>query len=171
MRISTSGRYALRAMLDLAIHGTGNPVSRQEIADRQQISSEYIAQLFRPLNKENLVTSVMGPGGGYILNRLPETIRIGDIIRSVEGPLAVVYCVQPGTENPCDRITTCPTHVIWTRLTRVIEEYLDSVTLKDLMVIAQDVDPMNSTNCPDPVGAIINSMEITVDQPDCFSNT
>lgn len=167
MKISTSGRYALRAMLDLAIHGKESPVSRQEIAARQQISGEYIAQLFRPLCKANMVASVMGPGGGYLLKQTPESIRIGDIIRSTEGPIVVVHCVQPGTENSCDRLPTCPTHVIWAKLNGIIEEYLDSITLQDLIKIADTVDPMNSSNCPDVIDAVLRPFEISGDLSDC----
>ena len=168
MKISTSGRYAVRAMLDLAIHGTGSPISRQEIATRQQISSEYMAQLFRPLCKDRLVTSVMGPGGGYILKRPAASIRVGDIIRSAEGPIAIVNCVLPGSDFPCERIAACPTHVIWAKLNGIIEEYLDSISLKDLITIAQEVDPLNSKICPDPIDTIFDSLKISGDQPACL---
>jgi Rrf2 family cysteine metabolism transcriptional repressor len=168
MKLSTNGRYTLRVMLDLAMQETRSPVSRQEIAARQQISSEFIAQLFRPLCKSNLVSSVMGPGGGYVLTQLPETIRIGDVIRLAEGPIAVVYCVQPGTESPCERIEKCPTHVIWSKLNNIIETYLDSITLRDLMTIAKDMEAVDvAGGCPDAIDSILQPLKINSDQPDC----
>lgn len=167
MKLSTNGRYTLRVLLDLAIQEKTSPVSRQEIADRQQISSEFIAQLFRPLCKNKLVSSVMGPGGGYVLNKPPEAIRIGDIIRLAEGPIAVVYCVQPGSDSPCERIAKCPTHIIWSKLNNIIETYLDSITLKDLLVIAKDLYESSLAGCPDAVDAYLNPLNIISDQLDC----
>ena len=95
MRISTRGRYALRAMIDLAQHGGSDPVSRQDMSDRQEISADYVAQIFRHLQTAGLVEGVKGPGGGYRLTRDPTLIRAGDVVRAVEGPIAVVRCTLP----------------------------------------------------------------------------
>ena len=132
MRISTRGRYALRAMVDLALHADAGPVLRQDIARRQEISADYVAQLFRRLRAVGLVEGVKGPGGGYRLARDAATISAGDVVRAVEGPLAVVRCVVPGSEPSCDRVDHCVTHLLWKRLSETMGEFLDSVTLRDL---------------------------------------
>lgn len=131
IRVSTRGRYALRAMVDLAINADGEPVLRQQIAERQGISADYVAQLFRPLHKAGLVESVKGPGGGYHLARDAAEITAGDVVRAVEGPVAVVHCTLPGDDS-CERASQCVTHLLWKRLSTVMTEFLDSVTLQDL---------------------------------------
>ncbi|MBN1978739.1 MAG: Rrf2 family transcriptional regulator [Anaerolineae bacterium] len=131
MRVSTRGRYALRAMVDLAIHADGGPVLRQEIAERQGISTDYVAQLFRPLHEAGLVEGVKGPGGGYRLTRDAAEITAGDVVQAVEGPVAVARCASP-EENSCARVGKCAAHLLWTRLSTVMTEFLDSVTLQDL---------------------------------------
>ncbi len=132
IRISTRGRYALRAMVDLALHADEEPVLRQDIAERQGISTDYVAQLFRRLRAAGLVKGVKGPGGGYRLARDAETIRVGDVVRAVEGPVAVVHCIVPGDEPSCNRVDRCVTRLLWKRLSEAMTEFLDSVTLKDL---------------------------------------
>lgn len=132
MRVSTKGRYALRAMIDLSLHADQGPVLRKDIAERQAISSHYVGQLFVTLRKAGLIKSVKGPGGGYVLAQDADKIRAGDIIRTVEGPIALVHCVGPKTEDVCHRMNGCATYPLWKRLSKTIEEVLDSVTLKDL---------------------------------------
>ena len=134
IRISTRGRYALRAMVDLAQHAGNGPVSRQELAERQEISADYVAQLFRPLQSAGLVEGVKGPGGGYRLARDAALIRAGDVVRVVEGPVAVVHCILPCPDQgpSCSRIDRCATHLLWRRVSEAVTEVLDSVTLKDL---------------------------------------
>lgn len=132
MQISTKGRYALRAMIDLGLHTDQGPVLRKDIADRQEISSHYIGQLFVKLRKAGFIESVKGPGGGYVLAQDADEIRAGDIIRTVEGPIALVHCVDPDPEDVCHRMDGCVTYLLWKRLSKTIEEVLDSVTLKDL---------------------------------------
>jgi len=132
MQISTKGRYALRAMIDLGLHVDQGPVLRKDIAERQEISFEYIGQLFVELRKAGLIESVKGPGGGYVLAQDADRIRTGDIIRAVEGPIAVVHCVGPNSGNACHRMDDCVAYLLWKRLSKTIEEVLDSVTLKDL---------------------------------------
>jgi Rrf2 family protein len=134
MRISTRGRYALRAMVDLAQHGDNGPVSRRDISERQEISADYLAQLFIPLQTAELVEGVKGPGGGYRLTRDPSLIRPGDVVRAVEGPVSVVHCTLPcPDEGPaCSRVDRCVTHLLWKRVSEAVTEVLDSVTLKDL---------------------------------------
>ena len=132
MRISTRGRYALRAMVDLAQHAEEGPVLRHDIAMRQGISADYVAQLFRHLRLVGLVKAVRGPGGGYLLAREPDAIRAGDIVLAVEGTIAVVECCVPGLEPACPRQDICATHTLWKQLTETVSEFLDSVTLQDL---------------------------------------
>jgi len=132
IRISTRGRYALRAMVDLALYADEEPVLRHDIAKRQEISADYVAQLFRQLRAAGLVDGVKGPGGGYRLARNTAEIRAGDVVRAVEGPMAVVHCTLPGDEPSCSRIDQCVTHLLWTRLSKAMAEFLDSVTLQDL---------------------------------------
>jgi Rrf2 family protein len=134
IRISTRGRYALRAMVDLAQHSDGRPVPRQEIAERQEISADYVAQLFRHLQSAGLVDGVKGPGGGYRLARDAATISAGDVVQAVEGPVAVVACVLAGPDGApaCNRVDRCATHLLWQRLSEAVAQVLDSVTLKDL---------------------------------------
>jgi len=138
MRLSTRGRYALRAMIDLALH-TNGPVLRSDIAERQEISAHYIEQLFVKLRKAGLIESIKGPGGGYILAKSADQIRAGDIIRTVEGPIALVHCVAPQQAAACHRIDSCVTHRLWGRLSDKVAEVLDSVTLKDLCDQARDL--------------------------------
>jgi Rrf2 family cysteine metabolism transcriptional repressor len=143
IRISTRGRYALRAMVDLAGHADCGPVSRQDIVRRQEISADYVAQIFRHLQAADLVEGVKGPGGGYRLLRDAGRISAGDVIRAVEGPVAVVQCAIPALdeEASCHRVDRCVTHLLWKRLSQTIDEVLDSVTLKDLCGESEQLYP------------------------------
>ena len=132
IRVSTRGRYALRAMVDLAVHSAEAPVLRHDIAERQDISADYVAQLFRQLRGEGLVEGVKGPGGGYRLALQAADISVGDVVRAVEGPVAVVHCTLEDDETPCNRVDRCVAHLMWQQLSEVMTEFLDSVTLQDL---------------------------------------
>jgi Rrf2 family protein len=132
MRLSTAGRYALRAMVDLARHEGEGPILRQEIADRQAISADYLAQLFVKLRRAGLVNSVMGPGGGYVLARPAPEIRAGDVLRAVEEPLSLTQCLEEGQRSRCPRAADCATRVLWERMGRAMIAVLDSVTLAEL---------------------------------------
>lgn len=132
MRISTRGRYALRAMVDLALHEEEGPVLRRDIARRQSISADYVAQLFRQLRAVGLVKAVKGPGGGYVLARDAAEIRAGEVVRAVEGPIAAVGCCIPSIEPSCERMECCTTYPLWKQLSEAIAQFLDSFTLKDL---------------------------------------
>jgi Rrf2 family protein len=148
MHISTRGRYALRALLDVALHGANGPVSRSEISARQDISAEYIAQLFRSLAAAGLVRGVKGPGGGYILARSPDEIRVGDVIRAVEGPIATVACVLPNIRPRCERLDKCVTHLVWVELTASIASFLDSITLSELCQRARKLVEVDDSGAP-----------------------
>jgi Rrf2 family iron-sulfur cluster assembly transcriptional regulator len=132
MRLSTKGRYAVMAMVDLAQHGEGGPVSLAEIAERQEISLSYLEQLFAKLRRGGLVRSVRGPGGGYLLAHGRDDTRIADIILAVDEPLHAIRC-KPGATIGCrgDR-SRCLTHDLWEELSNQIHLYLSSVSLGDV---------------------------------------
>ncbi|MGD2147230.1 MAG: Rrf2 family transcriptional regulator [Anaerolineae bacterium] len=136
IRITTQGRYALRAMVDLAVHAGDGPVARADIADRQGISSDYVAQLFHKLQAAGLVEGYKGPGGGYRLAREAPAIRAGDVVRAVEGPVVLAPCMESGCE-PCSRLACCETHLFWSRLSEMMTAFLDATTLQDLVEEAQ----------------------------------
>jgi Rrf2 family transcriptional regulator, iron-sulfur cluster assembly transcription factor len=132
VKLSTRGRYAVMAMVDLARHGNGNPVSLAEIAERQEISLSYLEQLFARLRRGGLVRSVRGPGGGYLLAHDRDDTRICDIIVAVDEPIEAVRCI-PGEAAGCrgDR-GRCLTHDLWEELGNQIRLYLSSVSLGDV---------------------------------------
>ena len=137
MRLSTKGRYAVMAMVDLAKHSCGQPVSLAEIAERQEISLSYLEQLFARLRKGGLVKSMRGPGGGYRLAHSAAETRISDIILAVDEPIRATRCT-PGAPIGCrGNQSRCLTHDLWEELGNQIHLYLSSVTLAD--VVAQRV--------------------------------
>lgn len=132
MKLSTKGRYAVMAMADLACHTRGKPVALAEVADRQEISLSYLEQLFGKLRRGGLVTSVRGPGGGYLLAREPQATRIADIILAVDEPIKATRCT-PGSPRGChSHKGRCLTHDLWEELGNQIYLYLSSVTLADV---------------------------------------
>ncbi len=134
MRISTKGRYALNIMIDLAKNSDDNKcVSITEISKRLEISNKYLEQIISALNKNNLVISTRGNNGGYKLSRKPEEYRIGDILRATEGNLSPIDCLSTGKVNVCPKKNKCATLSFWQGLDKVIEEYVDSKTLADLI--------------------------------------
>jgi Rrf2 family transcriptional regulator, iron-sulfur cluster assembly transcription factor len=143
MRVTTAGHHAVRIMLDLALHDWEAPVLRHDISKRQVISSDYIAQLIRKLNKGGLIKSIMGPAGGYSLAHPASQIRVGDIIRAVEGPIETSYCVSPGPLGFCGRKETCTVHKMWVELSEVIDNYLNGITLQDLCEQSNSLEHIN----------------------------
>jgi len=134
MKLSTKGRYAVMAMVDLAIQSSAdNPVALAEIAERQDISLSYLEQLFGKLRKGGLVKSVRGPGGGYMVAHDPNEMRISDIIIAVDEPIKVTRC-SPGLPEGCQpNKSRCLTHDLWQELTNHIQLFLNSVTLGDVV--------------------------------------
>ena len=130
MRLTTKGRFAVTAMLDLAMGDGKSPVTLAGISRRQNISLSYLEQLFGKLRRRGLVDSVRGPGGGYTLARAPQGVSVAEIIRAVDEPLDATQC--GGKEN-CLEDRRCLTHDLWERLNEKIYEYLASVTLADLV--------------------------------------
>ena len=132
MKISTKGRYAIRMLLDLAEHQQDGYVALKEIAKRQEISKKYLEQIVPILNKSGLLQTNRGSQGGYRLSKKPEQYTVGEILRLTEGSLAPVACLdQP--ENLCPRRASCATLFVWQGLYRTIEEYLDGITLQDII--------------------------------------
>lgn len=132
MKLSTKGRYAVMAMVDLAVHSHGSPVALADIAERQEISLSYLEQLFGKLRKGGLVKSVRGPGGGYLLARAAEEMRISDIILAVDEPIQTTRCT-PGSPAGChNNKGRCLTHDLWEELGNQIYLYLSSVSLGDV---------------------------------------
>ena len=132
MLISTKGRYALRVMIDLAEHRSGEFISLKEIAQRQEISEKYLESIVVLLSRAGLVEGVRGKGGGYRLTRSIDQYSVGEILRLTEGSLAPVTCLE-GAENTCPRAGQCHTLPMWEKLDSLINGYLDSVSLADLL--------------------------------------
>ena len=131
MKISTKGRYALRLMLDLAIHQADGPVSLKTISTRQGVTVKYLEQIVPCLSRAGYLKSFRGVGGGYQLAKSPEEYRIGDILRAAETSLAPTACIT-GSQS-CDRCDECLTRPFWIGLDHAIAHYVDSVTLADLL--------------------------------------
>ena len=132
MKISTRGRYALRVMLDLAEHNNGEYIPLMDIAKRQEISEKYLESIVSVLSKQKFVKALRGKGGGYRLAKTPAEYTIGSILRITEGDLAPIACLKDHI-NHCSRSNECITLPFWQGLDKVIKEYVDSVTLQDLI--------------------------------------
>lgn len=138
MRLSTRGRYGMRAMVDLATVGGEAPVSLKDISKRQSISVDYLEQLLRRLRKAGLVRSVRGPHGGFLLAREPGQITLWEILVALERDITPVYCVDEevllrGGRKTCARAADCPTHALWAGLARQMRVFLEANTLQDLV--------------------------------------
>lgn len=133
MKVSTRGEYGVRAMVALAHHYGDGPMSIAEIARQTNIPSSYLEQLIAPLRRADLVASKRGARGGYVLSRGPELIRVGDVYRVMEGPVAPMECVsEDETDQTCPLIEGCETRPIWVKVRDSIIDALDSTTLADL---------------------------------------
>lgn len=130
MRLSTKAQYAVRALVDLSLHSGGKPVSLRAIAEREEIPLNYLEQLFLRLKNGRIITSVRGPGGGYILARSSAEISVSDIVASVEEPLDPVSCLDE--KSPCSRGGRCVTRNVWKGLGERIRGFLESINLEDL---------------------------------------
>ena len=132
MKLSTKGRYAVMAMVDLTRNSDGSPVALADIAERQEISLSYLEQLFAKLRKNGLVKSVRGPGGGYLLAHPIEAMRISDIILAVDEPIRATRCHVGSAAGCRSNRSRCVTHDLWEELGNQIHLYLSSVTLADV---------------------------------------
>ncbi|MGB8328831.1 MAG: Fe-S cluster assembly transcriptional regulator IscR [Polyangiales bacterium] len=151
MRLTTKGRFAVTAMIDVAMHGTNAPVTLAGVSQRQKISLSYLEQLFGKLRRHSLVESVRGPGGGYRLARAPETISVAEVIVAVDEPIDATQCA--GRESCKDDGKRCMTHELWANLNTHIFSYLRSVSLAELVAqqkkpdvtVLQDQRPQTTT--------------------------
>lgn len=132
MKISTKGRYALRMLIDLAEHRENGYIALKDIAKRQDISKKYLEQIVPILNRSDLLRTNRGNQGGYMLVKAPSQYTVGEILRLTEGNLAPVACVGKNPEE-CARGAECPTLPVWQGLYKVISEYLDGITLQDII--------------------------------------
>lgn len=132
MLISTKGRYALRVMIDLAEHQAAGHIPLKEVAARQDISEKYLESIIKLLVKANVLSGLRGKGGGYKLTKTPEQYTVGSILRLTEESLAPVACLESGAA-PCPKAAECRTFSMWQGLDKVINEYLDNVTVADLV--------------------------------------
>jgi Rrf2 family iron-sulfur cluster assembly transcriptional regulator len=130
MRLTTKGRYAVTAMLDLALHGTDSPVSLADISGRQDISLSYLEQLFAKLRRNDLVSSVRGPGGGYRLSRSGSDIFVAQIIDAVNETVDATGC---GGTADCQQGEVCLTHYLWCDLSKQIHTFLSDISLSNLV--------------------------------------
>jgi len=137
LKVSTKGRYALRMLLDLAEHRGGGFISLKEIAERQNISKQYLEQIVSLLNTAKMLRTNRGKQGGYMLAKQPSEYTVREILRITEGSLSPVACLEEKV-NRCDKATYCKTLSMWTGLQKVINEYLDSVTLQDMVEQCQE---------------------------------
>ena len=132
MKISTKGRYALRMLIDLAMNGKESYVSLKDIAERQNISKKYLEQIVPLLSRSGLLKTNRGYQGGYMLSKKPDQYTVGEILRLTEGSLAPVACLDIDV-NECQRADDCITLPVWRGLYEVITNYLDSITLQDII--------------------------------------
>jgi Rrf2 family transcriptional regulator, iron-sulfur cluster assembly transcription factor len=132
MRITTKGRYGLRAVIFLAMSNHNRPISISSIAGEEKVSSEFLEQIFFKLKKAGLIRSVRGPGGGFILNRKPSEITVQEILNAVGETHGLTPCTLR-RQTLCDKPVPCPAHDVWTGLQAVMEGYLSGITLKDLI--------------------------------------
>ena len=132
MKISTKGRYALRVMLDIAMHDDGKFIPLKDIAMRQELTVKYLEQIISLLNKAGYLQSLRGNSGGYRLTKRPDEYIIGDILRITEGSMAPVACLDDHP-NQCERASSCKTLQMWENFYKLINEYFDGITLEDLL--------------------------------------
>jgi Rrf2 family cysteine metabolism transcriptional repressor len=133
MKLSTKGKYGVRAVFEIARHYGKGPISIKEIAERQGISFSYLEQILHKLGKAGLIDSVRGPAGGYLLARQPSELTIGDIVRVLEGPIALSHCLEPGESADCYQADDCVARMVWAKVGAKIEEALDSISFDDLL--------------------------------------
>lgn len=139
MKLSTRGRYGIHAMFDLALYARQTPQPIKAIAERENVPEAYLEQLIASLRKEQLVRSVRGAQGGYMLTRPAAEITVGDVLRAVEDDLSLVSCL--GDEDACARSGGCPTRVVWQKLRDGINQVVDGITLQDML---DDYERMNA---------------------------
>ena len=131
MKLSTKGRYGIHAMYDLAQYYQEGPQPLKAVAERQRVPEAYLEQLMRPLRKADLVRAARGAQGGYMLSRPPSEITVGQVLRALEGELAVVDCLLE--EDACDKACVCPTRLVWQKVRDGLNDIVDGITLADML--------------------------------------
>ena len=177
MRLTTKGRFAVTAMIDLALRETHGPVTLAGISQRQKISLSYLEQLFGKLRRFNIVESTRGPGGGYTLARKSEEISVADIIVAVDEPLDATQCGGKGNcHSDEENHGRCMTHDLWSNLNAKMVEYLSSVSLRDLVqqqsgrgIVLHDLRPKkiktDSVKAEKPASAVAAAKEVAPKRP------
>lgn len=133
MKLTTRGNYAISAILDIALHQKDAPISLKEISKRQDISENYLRQLFMQLSQREIVKSVRGVLGGYLIERRFDQISLLDIVQAVEGDISIVPCLEENCDVPCHRSVECRTKPIWSMLNSSIKHCLEVITLQELI--------------------------------------
>ena len=146
MKISTKGRYGLRALIDLAQYSEIEPVSINSIAMRQGISERYLEQLMTLMKKAGLIKSIRGAGGGYVLAKEIEEITVGDVLRALEGNLQPVECAAFSQEDTCEASGVCVTKYVWQRINESINKTVDEISLKQLVEESKSVKDTHSSD-------------------------
>jgi len=131
MKLSTRGRYGIHAMYELAANHGGAPVSIKALSEKHNIPEAYLEQLIAVLRRDELVVSIRGAQGGYKLSRSPEEITVGDVLRSLEGGLKLIDCLEE--EETCGKSCACPSRIVWKKLSDGLNQIVDSITLKDMV--------------------------------------
>ncbi len=148
MKLSTKGRYGLRALIDLAVHSEREPVSISSISARQNLSERYLEQLMGKLKRAGMVKSVRGAQGGYQLAKEKKEISVGDILRALEGSLEAVECPGLKEEQGCEEADFCVTKYVWKRINDSITSAVDEITLEQLVTESKKVDhKVKNRNC------------------------
>jgi Rrf2 family transcriptional regulator, iron-sulfur cluster assembly transcription factor len=135
MRVTTKARYALRAILNLAASDNSGPISIRNLAEHEGISAEFLEQIFFKMKKAGIIKSTRGPGGGFQMNLAPSEVSVKMIFDAVEEGVMVTPCTEEGVfpREACDRIDDCIAHSVWQKATNHVREYLDSITLEDII--------------------------------------
>lgn len=130
MKLSTKGRYGVKAVVELAINYGGEPLSIKKISESESISENYLEQLFSSLRKADLIKSIRGAQGGYVLSKAPKNITIAEVMNALEGPIEIADCVEDGS---CDNTDCCATRLLWSKIKKSIDDVLESITLQDIV--------------------------------------
>lgn len=130
MKLSTKGRYGVKAVVELAINYGSEPISIKKISESQKISEYYLEQLFSALRKADIIKSIRGPKGGYVLSREPKDITIADVINVLEGPIEIASCIE---NDCCNNIDCCATRLLWSKIKNSIDDVMESVSLQDIV--------------------------------------
>ena len=152
MKLSTKGKYGVRAVFEVAKHQGLGPITIKEIAERQGISFSYLEQILNRLGRAGVIESVRGPGGGYFLKKNPAEVTVGDIVRVLEGPIALSHCLEPGSSKDCYQAEDCVARMVWTKVGIKIEEALDSISFLDLLQQSSHTEPMTAKKRPVTTG-------------------